>query len=172
VLSSRAIPRRSGSAREFWPLVGDVASQEWSTSRLVDPSTERLEIRVEGEGARVAVDGWSLPLLCVAPGVFVASVRRRIFAPLPGLHQGLPPRDPIEIVFRRGAHAESLRLHAWRSDGEAYEQLPADEREAEERRRERVKTRPSSVEAPAREVPPWARTGYGIDLRRLPVTKD
>jgi uncharacterized protein (DUF2126 family) len=158
-------------AREFWPLVGDVASQELSTSRLVDPSTERLEVRVEGEGVQVLVDGWTLPLVRVAAGASVASIRRRVFVPLPGLHQGLPPHDPIELLFRGGGEAISLRLHAWRSDGEAYEVLPADAREAEERRRERVHLTPSTLETPAREVPPWARTGYGIDLRRLPVTK-
>jgi uncharacterized protein (DUF2126 family) len=151
-------------AREFWPLVGDVASQEWNTSRLVDPSTERLEIRVTGEPGEVAVEGWALPLVQVAPDVHVASVRRRAFVPLPGLHPGLPAKDPLEFTFKQ----VSIALHAWRSDGEAYEALPDGSAEAERRRRERVRIRPASIEARPRPIPAHARSRYGVDLRRLP----
>lgn len=155
-------------AREFWPLVGDVASQEWQTSRLVDPSTERLEFRVEGPPGELAIEGWALPLTTVAPNVHLASVRRRAFVPLPGLHPGLPARDPLALTYRHGGEAVSIALHAWRADGEAYEALPNGPAEAAARRRERVKLAPMSIVAPPRPIPAHARSKYGVDLRRLP----
>src|SRR5215470_2609184 len=43
-------------ALEFWPLMGDVASQEKATARTVDSSTQRLELAIHGDGPdRVAV---------------------------------------------------------------------------------------------------------------------
>lgn len=155
-------------AREFWPLVGDVASQETSSSRLVDPSTERLELRVEGPAGELAIEGWSLPLVTVAPNVHLASVRRRTFVPLPGLHPGLPAKDPLEVAYARGGEAISIALHAWRNDGEAYEALPNTPDEAARRRRDRVQLTPTSIVAPARTIPAHARSKYGVDLRRLP----
>lgn len=57
-------------AVEFWPLVGDVASQERGGSRLVDSSTQRLQIslrRQNGDGDlsawQLQTAGVSLPLL-------------------------------------------------------------------------------------------------------------
>ncbi len=155
-------------AREFWPLVGDVASQELQTSRLVDPSTERVEFRVEGEPGELVVEGWSLPLVRVAPEVHLACVRRRAFAPLPGLHPGLPAHDPLDLIYARGGEAVAIALHAWRPDGEAYEALPADPVEAEQRRRERVRVAPTPVPSAPRAIPSHALSQYGVDLRRLP----
>jgi len=37
-------------ALEFWPLVGDTASQERAGARIVDASTQRWEIAVDGPG--------------------------------------------------------------------------------------------------------------------------
>ena len=34
------------AAQEFWPLIGDVTTQQPSDSRLVDASTQRIELRV------------------------------------------------------------------------------------------------------------------------------
>lgn len=156
------------SAREFWPLVGDVASQELQTSRLVDPSTDRIEIRVEGTAGDLRVEGWSLPWTKVADGVHLASVRRRAFSPLPGLHPGLHTHDPLDLTYTRGGEAVAIALHAWRPDGEAYEILPEDAIEAERRRRERVRVTPTAVDAETRRIPTHAINKYGVDLRRLP----
>ena len=38
-------------ACEFWPLVGDVVSQESGGSRIVDASTSRVEVRLSGDPA-------------------------------------------------------------------------------------------------------------------------
>ncbi|HEY0252332.1 MAG TPA: transglutaminase family protein, partial [Kofleriaceae bacterium] len=74
-------------ALEFWPLVGDVASQELSTSRVVDASTQRWELAFEGPGPeRIAIAGkWATPRP-LADGVRILGVRRRIFQPSPGFH--------------------------------------------------------------------------------------
>jgi uncharacterized protein (DUF2126 family) len=155
-------------AREFWPLVGDVASQEYQTSRLVDPSTERIEVRVEGQRGDFSVEGWALPLVTVAKDVHVAYVRRRAFVPLPGLHPGLPAHDPLDLVYARGGESVAIALHAWRPDGEAYEVLPDGSAEAERRRKERVKVTATSIAKPPRTIPAHALSKYGVDLRRLP----
>jgi len=45
-------------ALEFWPLVGDVASQERAGARIVDASTQRWELSLDGSGPdRIAVAG-------------------------------------------------------------------------------------------------------------------
>src|SRR3954471_16380889 len=74
-------------ALEFWPLVGDVASQERSGARIVDASSQRWELAVDGPGPdRIAVSsGGAAPLAprwvqprSLGDGVRAIGVRRRI----------------------------------------------------------------------------------------------
>ncbi|HEX6838149.1 MAG TPA: transglutaminase family protein, partial [Polyangia bacterium] len=85
-------------ALEFWPLVGDTASQERSPARLVDASTQRWELSIDGAGPdRVAIAGKWAHLHVVGDGVRAIGVRRRVYAPSPGLHPGLPIVDPLRV---------------------------------------------------------------------------
>jgi len=155
-------------AVDFWPLVGDVASQERATARIVDASAERIELRVTSPGqppGRLAAQGLEVPLELGSGATHVAAVRYRAFAPRPGLHPGLGPHDPLVLEWERRGEAVRIELHGWKPGGGAYENLPADAAEAERRRRERVVVRPGRFRS-ARRAPSGRLT---LDLRRLPT---
>jgi len=170
-------------ALEFWPLVGDFASQEAGTSRVVDASTTRLQIMLRPLPATtVNVMSWELrvgpyliPLRSESDesGLLrVLGLRYRNFAPRVGLHPLVPPRNRLELVLSRpgGSHFLRITVHEWRPNGQAYPSLPVSLADAEARRRERVVT--EVVEAtdpvPSLDLPASATTPYCLDLRRLP----
>jgi uncharacterized protein (DUF2126 family) len=156
-------------ALEFWPLVGDVASQERSGARLVDASSRRIELLISHprslDAGRLSVNGWRIPLHPAGDRRALAAVRWRAFAPSPGLHCGLPPTDPLILHWELCGERIGLELHGWIPGGGAYEGLPADATEAARRRRERVRSIRPSAAAPPREPP--APKGFTLDLRRL-----
>jgi uncharacterized protein (DUF2126 family) len=160
-------------ALEFWPLVGDVASQERAGARIVDASTQRWELSLDGPGPdRVAVScggaasepRWA-HLRPLGGGVRAIGVRRRIYQPMVGFHPGLPASDPLIVEWAWAGRAQRIELWSWRPGGGVYTGLPRDESEAIVRRQERiaVATRDGDVTAPAhwREQRPFT-----IDLRR------
>jgi uncharacterized protein (DUF2126 family) len=161
-------------ALEFWPLLGDVASQETQGARLVDSSAARLQICLsapDGEPGTLAAQGWSVPLQPLDQNRFVAGIRYRSFAPQPGLHPGLEPHDPLLICWTRGARRVSIFLYGWIPGGGAYAGLPKDAAEAARRRADRVVVQWDAPQEPPREVPARHRTRYCVDLRRLPVMR-
>ncbi|HET9599034.1 MAG TPA: transglutaminase family protein [Anaeromyxobacteraceae bacterium] len=156
-------------AIEFWPLLGDVASQEHSGARLVDASTARLQVAVtHAPGAapgRLCAAGWEVPLHPVDGGRrHLAVVRWRAFAPRPGLHPGLPALDPLVLHWERDGKRLAVELHGWIPGGGAYPGLPADAADAASRRLERVRIVEPPRLAP-RAAP--APAGYTLDLRRM-----
>jgi len=154
-------------ALEFWPLVGDVASQERAGARCVDASTHRLEISLDGAGPdRVVVAGRWAHLHTMSDGVRAVGVRRRIYQPTPGLHPGLPAIDPLVIEWSWGGRAQQIELWAWRPGGGPYEGLPTDDTDALSRRQERIRitTRDGDVTANGH----WTETRpFTIDLREM-----
>ncbi len=169
-------------ALEFWPLVGDVASQEGGGSRLVDASTARIQVRVDPLSAdppavdqlRLVVKGHAVPLRSERLGdkpVYLMGLRYRSFMPWSGLHPAIGAEKNVNIILQH-ASGEAVRvtLHSWRPDGEAYPGLPKDLAEAAARRAERFVVErlqgaslPFAPAAPARVLTP-----YCVDLRRLP----
>ena len=85
---------------EPWLTLGEEASAA-GTSRYVDSSLERLQVRVTGLPAgdtrRVAVNGVELPLLPDGAGGFVAGVRYRAWQPWSCLHPTIEPHAPIAV---------------------------------------------------------------------------
>ena len=155
-------------ALAFWPLIGDVASQERSGARLVDASSARLQLVVatpdDKTPGTISACGWRT-LLQRLPGDatrHVTSVVYRTFTPSPGLHPTLPALDPLVLAWRRGGRALSISLHGWRPAGGAYDGLPADAEEARRRRRERVVI----SDAPPGDERPGYGTAFTLDLRR------
>ena len=160
-------------AVECWPLLGDVASQEASGSRLVDASTVRIELVIRStdvsppEGWTVACGGRALPLHAArdADGdALVAGLRYRTFMPVGGLHPTALACTPLELLLRhprRGAF--SLTLHDWRPEGGAYPGLPDDLDDARARRAARCVL--ARVESPGPE-PRQAPARHVLDLRR------
>jgi uncharacterized protein (DUF2126 family) len=131
---------------EFWPLIGDVASQEKQSSRLVDSSIRRVEVRVTvpaGEDPGYMIAGRRrvnllLPESGSSKQVWLRGIRYRIFEPIHGFHPGLPPMDPLELTWVRGTSIQTLRLHAWLPGGGVYPGFPASYDEAKARRKQRV----------------------------------
>lgn len=156
-------------AIEHWPLVGDLSEQA-GTTRLVDPSTTRLEVRVTGPSERVGRvivgvrDGDTAvraPTIFVDDGArstVVVGVRFRAFVPTLGLHPSLPARDPLELVVSVGERSYALALHAWIPGGGVYPGLPETDEEATQRRVQRF-----VVEE--RKAPTWTRAPSGATTR-------
>ena len=175
------------SAIEFWPLVGDVASQEADGSRLVDSSTMRLQVSLrmlDAEGP--ALDGWTLQIggyelpLCDAQDkqgkVRLVGLRYRDFAPWRGLHPRIRPYGPLAFTLDHPALDEAMQatLHGWSPDGMAYSGLPTDLDVAAVRRAERlvIGRVPRPDVRSAKTPPPESVAGYTFDLRRLPTEYD
>ncbi|HTJ43660.1 MAG TPA: transglutaminase family protein [Kofleriaceae bacterium] len=152
-------------AIEFWPLVGDVASQERETSRVVDASTERLQLAITGGDHDWLVVNGRRAHLIELHGAKVVAVRRRAWVPRPGLHPGLPAIDPIVIEWGAGASHQRVELWGWRPGGGVYDGLPVDATAAAERRAERVRVESHDGALP-RPRAAHVGSGYTIDLRR------
>ena len=154
-------------AIEFWPLLGDVASQERATSRWVDASTERWELTTTGpEPDAIVVAGRRVRLHRLgAGGTRAVGVRRRVYAPAPGLHPGLPPLDPLVIEWSAGGRRQRVELWGWRPSGGPYDGLPTDADVAATRRAERIAITTEAGGLP--ETPWWPQPQpYTVDLRR------
>ncbi len=169
-------------AIEFWPLLGDAASQEGGSSRLVDASTTRLQLSLRlANGDDGDLDGWQLfaggyrlPLRTEQDerGVLrIAGLRYRSFVPWIGLHPGVDRQSPVALTLvPPPGNSGALRviLHEWQPQARPYDGLPATVEEADSRRRERfvVETVPAEVLSAMMEPPEEAVTDYCLDLRR------
>ncbi|HEY0189801.1 MAG TPA: transglutaminase family protein [Kofleriaceae bacterium] len=157
-------------ALEFWPLVGDVASQECASSRIVDASSQRWEASIEGSGPdRIAVSAGGSParwarLRALGDGVRAIGLRRRVYAPVIGFHPGMPGADPLTIEWAWAGRVQRVELWAWRPDGGPYAGLPLDDAEAIARRQERITVVTREGELAADGHWPEARS-FTIDLR-------
>ena len=157
-------------ALSFWPLVGDVAAQGASGSRLVDSSSQRLQVIARAQRGvalgRVAANGWRMPLSALPDEAgqqrAIGSVLYRSFVPMPGLHPAIGAHDPLTIEWQRQSGCARAQLYSWRPGGGAYSGLPHDQAEAERRRSERALV---SSGQPG-EIRPSLASGSMLDLRR------
>lgn len=167
-------------AVEFWPLVGDVASQEGGGSRLVDASTVRLQLLLRvADGARTSLHAWHVGAEGYAVRLQdehdargplkVGAVRYRSFVPAVGLHPAIPALPRLRLTLQRSGAADGLEIevHGWRPDGAAYDGLPADLDAAAARRRERVIARRTILETPLQPPPGSAMSAWALDLRAV-----
>ena len=169
-------------AIEFWPLLGDAASQEGGSSRLVDASTTRIQVSLRPVGIddedlvgwQVFAGACQIPLRdeCDDSGVVrVMGLRYRSFVPWTGLHPGIGKQAPLVLTLVPPVgRADGLRitLHEWQPQLAPYDGLPATNEEAVRRRKERFvveqvqrEALPETLPAPAE-----ALTDYCFDLRR------
>jgi uncharacterized protein (DUF2126 family) len=170
-------------ALEFWPLVGDSASQQ-GTSRLVDASTARLELslRATTSSAAEQLAGFELRALNRALPLYAASdargpvrvfgLRYRCFVPSHGLHPTLGAQSPLTLLLSHPQRSEAfeITLHEWKPEGGAYDGLPSDPAEAAARRAARCVVRPvlRAELGPATPVAARALSPYSLDLRYPP----
>ena len=169
-------------AIEFWPLLGDAASQDAGSSRLVDASTTRIQIGLRPlDGNSGDLDGWQLlaggyriPLRAEQDrnGVLrVMGLRYRSFVPWIGLHPGIGQQAPVSLMLvPPAARQDAVRvtLHEWQPQALPYEGLPLSLEEAANRRAERfvVERVPACTTLEMREPPAEAISDYCVDLRR------
>jgi uncharacterized protein (DUF2126 family) len=169
-------------ALEFWPLVGDVASQEGGGSRLVDASTARIQLRIDPLGEafhpddlRVIVKGHAVPLRTehlAGQAVHLIGIRFRSFVPWSGLHPAIGAEKTVPIVLEhRSGSVLRITLFPWRPSGEAYPGLPDSLADAAVRRGERfvVEHLAGVSPSPVPVAPSYVSTPYCVDLRRLPA---
>jgi uncharacterized protein (DUF2126 family) len=170
-------------ALEFWPLVGDVASQECGGSRLVDASTTRLQVTLVMEptptqafdGWELYLDGYRVPLRleqCSQGVIKITGLRYRNFQPIIGLHPGIAARQSITLVLAHPCMDTAMEItySEWHPQGLPYPGLPKDIADAGQRRAERFNTRIIAFNdvGPPAAPPEAAVTDYCLDLRRLP----
>lgn len=130
------------SAIEPWHVLGDATSG--GTSRLVDSSTERLQVTARGlvPGRHlVTANGVPLPLRATGtPGEFLAAVRYKAWRAWSGLHPTLDVDTPLRVELVDLANAVSLggaTYHVSHPGGSTYERPPVNAQEAEARRARR-----------------------------------
>ncbi len=164
------------NAIEPWHVLGEEATVS-GTSRYVDSSMERLELRAHGldpERYAIVTNGVILPMRAASGrDIRVGGLRFRAWCPPHALHPHLGIHHPIRIDIvdtwaQRGV--ASGGYHVWHPEGRGYESPPLTRVEAAARRSQRF-----TIQGPA----PWplhARIGephpdepYTFDLRRMDV---
>jgi uncharacterized protein (DUF2126 family) len=161
-------------AIEPWPVMGE----HEGTGRVVDSTTDRLELLAEGgaagAGLIASVNGIRLPLQEVNNGSAVGGIRYRLFDNPWGLQPHIKAHSPLRIAIidqsaNRVVHA--IDYFNWKLLGEGYDGLPANEKEACARVAERISVRSMLVgsEAAVVELPTSQRAPFTLDLRRSSV---
>ncbi len=160
------------SALEPWNVLGEEGTSS-GTSRFVDSSLERIEVKIRGaiEGRHgVLVNGRAAPLHVTGTrGELVAGVRFRAWLPPSCLHPTIPVHAPLrfEVVDRRRARSLGGCVHhVTHPDGRSYERFPVNAEEAAGRRRARfVPFGHSHAELRIPEVVVDPETPFTLDLR-------
>jgi uncharacterized protein (DUF2126 family) len=165
-------------ALEPWHVLGETPAP-WGTSRYVDSSLERIQVRVDGitEGRHVvAVNGLALPLRPTGrASERVAGVRFRAWQPPHCLHPEIGVHHPLRIDLIDTWAKRSLGAawhHVWHPEGRAFDEPPLTAFEAAARRAQRFTT-DGHAPYPALPIPtePHAEQPYTLDLRRYPVDR-
>ncbi len=159
-------------ALEPWPLMAEIADGG-TTSRVVDNSTDRIEISVANPAAlterRILVNGVALAMREV-DGMLVAGVRYKSAIGWPAFHPHIPAQSPLQIEVVDGVKQVlcSSQYYFWNPDGPLYDGRPGDLAEARER--QKARWRPSNEHLGKTRVPREpiyaAENHYTLDLRR------
>ncbi|HET9599035.1 MAG TPA: transglutaminase family protein [Anaeromyxobacteraceae bacterium] len=166
------------NALEPWNVLGEEPAGG-GTSRYVDSSVERIEIRAEGivpERHRVSVNGLVVPVRATGVGAeVVGGVRFRAWAPEHALHPHLGIHHPLRIELVDGWTERSLgacAYHVWHPEGRAFLSPPLTRFEAAARRAQRFTTE-SGTPWPVRpaRLEPHPDLPFTLDLRRLRVDR-
>ena len=163
------------NALEPWNVLGEEPNGA-GTSRYVDSSVERIEVRCEGlvNGRHeVLVNGYRLPLRPTGrAGEAAAGVRFRAWAPPHALHPHLgihhPVRlDVVDLWAQRSLGA--CAYHVWHPGGRGYDTPPLTRFEAAARRSQRF-TAEGPLSWPVQPLGAEAHpdTPWTLDLRRIP----
>ncbi|MDQ6777006.1 MAG: transglutaminase family protein, partial [Actinomycetota bacterium] len=161
------------TAIEPWNVLGEEAAA--TTSRFVDSSLERLEVRLDGATDSrygVTCNGFPVPIQPTdTPGTYVGGVRYRAWQPPSTLHPTIGVHTPLvfDIVDRWSSRSiGGCTYHVVHPGGVAYKRLPSGAKDAEARRASRFEPTghtPGRIEvADIRREGEYPRT---LDLRRV-----
>jgi uncharacterized protein (DUF2126 family)/transglutaminase-like putative cysteine protease len=164
------------NAIEPWHVLGEEMTAG-GTSRYVDSSMERVEVRVSGflpERYQVLVNGQHLPLRPTATAhEQVGGVRFRAWAPPHSLHAHIGVHHPLRFdVLDRWAKRSigAGSYHVWHPEGRGFKSPPLTRFEASARRAQRF-TAEGQAPWPIEPIPaaPHPDAPYTLDLRRYAV---
>ncbi len=162
------------NAIEPWHVLGEEQTTG-GTSRFVDSSMERIELRTHGldpERYVVTVNGLVAPLRHTqGRDVRVGGVRFRAWCPPHALHPHLGIHHPLQIDVvdtwaARGVAAGAY--HVWHPEGRGYDSPPLTRVEAAARRAQRFTLGgPTPAPIVPRPAQPHPEQPYTLDLRQL-----
>lgn len=160
-------------ALEPWPVLGEELFSG-STSRTVDSSVERLQVKVTGnakEWYQLTCNGYPLTLQPTREkGVYVGGVRYKAWNPPSSLHPNIPIQSPLVFDLFDLVHKRSLggcKYHVAHQGGRNYDKIPVVANEAEGRvlsRFEEMGHSPQSQKI--KQANPHPDFPYTLDLRR------
>ena len=162
-------------ALEPWHVLGEEV-QAGATSRFVDSSVERMQVKVRhmtGNRYVVTCNGRPVPLSPTGTrGEYAAGVRYRAWQPPSALHPTIPVHSPLVfdvLDLWSGRSIGGCTYHVVHPGGRSYESFPVNANEAEARRMARFTPHGHtpgamqySQERPSPEFP------LTLDLRRAP----
>jgi uncharacterized protein (DUF2126 family)/transglutaminase-like putative cysteine protease len=147
------------AAIEPWPVLGEENTRA-GTSRFVDSSLERVQVKVTGltEGRyAVACNGRRVPLKSTGVhGEYVAGIRYRAWQPPSALHPNIAPHTPLVfdlIDLWNNRAITGCTYHVSHPGGRSYDQFPVNAYEAESRRHSRYQNMGHNIGYYA--PPPW-----------------
>jgi len=174
-ITKRGIHLELRHALEPWNVLGEETSTG-GTSRNVDSSVERMQVKVSGmidPRFTVLCNGRPVPLHPTGvTGEYVAGVRYRAWQPPSCLHPNIPVHTPLvfDIVDTWAGRAiGGCTYHVSHPGGRASEQFPVNAYEAESRRLARFSSAghtPGLMAVPKEERNP--EFPFTLDLRRSP----